>query len=573
MTAKWFEKAKLPGREGQGLVEFALTLPILLLFVLGLIDMGRILFAYADSSNALREALRHAVLMGYTDASYRPYLDCPTMADRAANGYFVLPDNVTITYKKSSAGTTYNCTTVNDGVLSNGDMLEIELVAVVRPLFLPFGDLNMNFRGQRTIVKQIGIAKHPPVPGGEGSADSDGDGFPNATDNCPGMSNPGQQDTDGDLIGDVCDNCPTVFNPTQSDADDDGIGDACDNCPALPNLDQVDSDGDGYGDVCDAGSAPKPATPLNFVATEDCSTGTVSFTWTPTADAERLEIREAISDVPVHVSNSPASGRCNNCATIDQSLGQRTFYAVAVNGMKTFAMRSDRSNEDGVSCVETPPAPEELKPVDVVADPDCVSGLVTFSWKWGTEDPLPTRAEIRDADTGELVKNIFGDMAITTCEDCARIPPSGEARYVIYAVNGVEDGEQYSPPSNPAPVSCNNGAGMISGYLQEDLNVNCTIPAPEYYDGQIVYLRNLSIGGERVTTTDSIGFFSFANLPEGNYRVVPPVTIGGKYLRSIYDNPNCFVYPGIPTYDVALRETTPGTILPAQLTFGYSVNP
>lgn len=573
MTAKWFEKAKLPGREGQGMVEFALTLPVLLLFVLGVIDMGRILFAYADSSNALREALRHAVLMGYTDGSYRPYLDCPKMADRAASGYFVLPDNVTITYKTATGGKTYDCATVKDDLLSSGDMLEIELVAVVKPLFLPFGDLNLNFKGQRTIVKQIGIAKHPPVPGGAGSADSDGDGFPNATDNCPSVFNPGQEDGDGDLIGDACDNCPAFFNSSQSDADADGIGDGCDNCPAIPNPDQADSDGDGYGDVCDAGSAPKPSTPLNFQAIEDCSTGTVSFTWTPVTDAERIEIREAVSHVPVHVSNSPTSGRCNNCATIDQLLGQRTFYAVAVNGTKTLTTRSDPSNEDKAECVVTPPAPEELKPIDVVAEPDCVSGLVSFSWKWGTEEPLPTRAEIRDADTGELVKSIVGDMSITTCEDCARIPPSGEARYVIYAVNGVEDGERYSPPSDPASVSCRTGAGMIYGYLQADLNANCTIPAPEYYGGQVVYLRNLSIGGERATTTDSFGYFAFTNLPEGNYRVVPPVAIGGKYLRSIYDNGHCLVYPGIPTYDVTLRETAPDTIPPVQLTFGYSVNP
>jgi hypothetical protein len=37
-------------------------------------------------------------------------------------------------------------------------------------------------------------------------------------------------DTDGDGIPDSSDNCPTVYNPTQTDTDGDGIGDACDTC-------------------------------------------------------------------------------------------------------------------------------------------------------------------------------------------------------------------------------------------------------------------------------------------------------------------------------------------------------
>jgi hypothetical protein len=74
-------------------------------------------------------------------------------------------------------------------------------------------------------------------------ADSEGDGIPDALDNCPSTTNLDQLDGDLDGIGDACDNCVDAANPLQDDSDTDGAGDLCDHCP----LDITDDeDGDGY---------------------------------------------------------------------------------------------------------------------------------------------------------------------------------------------------------------------------------------------------------------------------------------------------------------------------------------
>ncbi|MCB9654010.1 MAG: amidohydrolase family protein [Deltaproteobacteria bacterium] len=102
--------------------------------------------------------------------------------------------------------------------------------------------------------------------------DTDGDGIPNATDDCAtifnaprGVDGTAQADADNDGVGDACDVCPLTADslvceaPDPDDRDGDGFANAVDNCPDLPNPDQADADGDLHGDVCDAcAHAPNP---------------------------------------------------------------------------------------------------------------------------------------------------------------------------------------------------------------------------------------------------------------------------------------------------------------------------
>lgn len=102
--------------------------------------------------------------------------------------------------------------------------------------------------------------------------DSDGDNITDATDNCPLVFNPirpldnkKQADFDNDGVGDACDVCPVDANTTTckgfdpSDTDGDGTPNISDNCPNVANSLQEDADKDGKGDACDP--CPNEANP------------------------------------------------------------------------------------------------------------------------------------------------------------------------------------------------------------------------------------------------------------------------------------------------------------------------
>lgn len=107
---------------------------------------------------------------------------------------------------------------------------------------------------------------------GVNNGDKDGDGVPDAMDNCPSIFNPirpmdngKQADVDGDGKGDACDKCPTQAGetctpPKANDIDGDGIPNGIDNCPEDPNPGQEDADKDGKGDICDT-TCPNDANP------------------------------------------------------------------------------------------------------------------------------------------------------------------------------------------------------------------------------------------------------------------------------------------------------------------------
>lgn len=91
---------------GQALVEFALVFPIFLLIVFGIVDAGRLIFAYNALSNAAREGARVAVVNQAATGTNTCNTDSTAFAVgcaiSAAPVLGLTPADVTVTYRNSA---------------------------------------------------------------------------------------------------------------------------------------------------------------------------------------------------------------------------------------------------------------------------------------------------------------------------------------------------------------------------------------------------------------------------------------------------------------------------------------
>ncbi len=170
-----------------------------------------------------------ALLQLLETANYSVYLDNVTTATS-----IIVVDHVDVA--NFDQWTSIASVSVAPGQLTIGDDYRIRIVT---ELDLPVGVIpDADFEYDNVLLR-ASKADVPPV-------DTDGDGIPDADDNCPGVANPTQADADSDGIGDACD-----ITPGGPDDDGDGIPNTDDNCPTVFNPSQADTDGDGIGDACD----------------------------------------------------------------------------------------------------------------------------------------------------------------------------------------------------------------------------------------------------------------------------------------------------------------------------------
>ena len=112
---------------GQALVEFALVIPIFLLMLIALFDLGRAVFAYNTLTNAAREGARLAAVNQ----------DLPTIIDRAKKQTAIVEldaPNVTVDMWQTNEDGTPDLTDPCDDLVAVGCLVVVKFEATYRPI-------------------------------------------------------------------------------------------------------------------------------------------------------------------------------------------------------------------------------------------------------------------------------------------------------------------------------------------------------------------------------------------------------------------------------------------------------
>ena len=272
--------------------------------------------------------------------------------------------------------------------------------------------------------------------------DIDGDGVPNAADNCPLVANPDQADVDGNGVGNACqdtdsdgvldinDNCPTVANTNQSNVDGDSLGDACDpdmdndgvlnaadNCPAVPNATQANLDGDSLGDACD----PDMDNDGVLNAADNCPT----VVNPGQGDADRNHIGDACQDTDndgvLDINdNCPAVANTNQSNADGDSLGD--------------ACDPDTDN-DGVlnaadNCPTTPNPTQSNVDGDSLGDacdPDIDNDGVLNAADNCLTVPNPTQADVDGNHVGDACQDTDHDGVLDINDNCPAVANASQS--------------------------------------------------------------------------------------------------------------------------------------------------
>ena len=72
-------------RKGQGLVEFALVMPIFLTLLMGIVEFGRLMIIYSGAATASREAARYGASVGTSPSGIEHFRDCDGIRATAKN--------------------------------------------------------------------------------------------------------------------------------------------------------------------------------------------------------------------------------------------------------------------------------------------------------------------------------------------------------------------------------------------------------------------------------------------------------------------------------------------------------
>lgn len=164
----------------QGIVEFALVLPILLMVIFGIFAFGHLIFSYISVVSASREAARWGSAAGVSESMRPRYSDCDSIRAAAVRvGGFAgvaavdSPDEntpgiaISFDHGPNDPNPDYDdCSDgLGAGVVGYGDRINVRVTVMYRPIvpFVNIPTFPLTATTSRTIIKSLPVGEAPAV--------------------------------------------------------------------------------------------------------------------------------------------------------------------------------------------------------------------------------------------------------------------------------------------------------------------------------------------------------------------------------------------------------------------------
>lgn len=160
---------------GQGLVEFALTIPILLALILGIVEISRLVYVFVSVNTASREAARYGSAIGVAASGFPRYYDCTGILAaglRFSTFTGIEADDFTVWYDTGPSGTdlygnlsTDGCATLatfdGDDDIILGSRINVttstDYVPLVTVFVVDIPSFSIKSTASRTLIRDLDI--------------------------------------------------------------------------------------------------------------------------------------------------------------------------------------------------------------------------------------------------------------------------------------------------------------------------------------------------------------------------------------------------------------------------------
>lgn len=153
---------KEEGNKGQGMVEFALVFPLLLIVTLGIIQFGWMMFSYSAVVTSSREGARYGAAIQDVGGGISQYEDCQGIKEAAKRigGLVGVDDNdITIQYSNDSGIYALSCPPSQDVQLS--DQIIVTVQKEIHPLvpLIKIPPIPVHSSTSHTILKEVEVGE------------------------------------------------------------------------------------------------------------------------------------------------------------------------------------------------------------------------------------------------------------------------------------------------------------------------------------------------------------------------------------------------------------------------------